>query len=94
MTAAKADMAKVRNPKKNIHLYINNSPGHINIAVAVQSYWKQLGLDVTIKTMEWKQYLAFNSWEWGYKNSRETLEYLKKDDEQSRALLTELGMAK
>jgi ABC-type oligopeptide transport system substrate-binding subunit len=58
-TEAKALMAKVSNPVRNIHLYINNSPGHINIAVAVQSYWKQLGLDVTIKTMEWKQYLQF-----------------------------------
>jgi hypothetical protein len=34
-------------------------PGTSDIAVAIQSSWKQLGLDVTIKSMEWKQYLAF-----------------------------------
>jgi oligopeptide transport system substrate-binding protein len=57
---AKAFMAKVANPKKDIHLYINNSPGHINIATAVQSFWqKDLGLNVSVKVMEWKQYLQF-----------------------------------
>jgi oligopeptide transport system substrate-binding protein len=56
---AKAYMAKVKNPKRDIHLYINNSPGHINIATAVQAYWKELGLNVSIKVQEWKQYLEF-----------------------------------
>ncbi len=52
-------MAQVKNPKKDIHLYINNSPGHINIATAVQAFWKELGLNVQIKVQEWKQYLEF-----------------------------------
>jgi oligopeptide transport system substrate-binding protein len=56
---AKAYMALVKNPKKDIHLYINNSPGHINIATAVQAFWKELGLNVQIKVQEWKQYLEF-----------------------------------
>jgi oligopeptide transport system substrate-binding protein len=57
---AKAFMAKVSNPKKDIHLYINNSPGHINIATAIQAFWqKDLGLNVSLKIMEWKQYLQF-----------------------------------
>jgi oligopeptide transport system substrate-binding protein len=56
---AKAFMAQVKNPKKDIHLYINNSPGHINIATAVQAFWKELGLNVQIKVQEWKQYLEF-----------------------------------
>ncbi len=56
---AKAFMAQVKNPKKDIHLYINNSPGHINIATAVQAFWKELGLNVSIKVQEWKQYLEF-----------------------------------
>jgi oligopeptide transport system substrate-binding protein len=56
---AKAFMAKVANPKKDIHLYINNSPGHIKIATAIQAYWQQIGLNVSIKVMEWKQYLQF-----------------------------------
>jgi oligopeptide transport system substrate-binding protein len=56
---AKAEFAKVANPKKDINLYINNSAGHINIATAIQAYWKQLGLNVNIKVQEWKQYLQF-----------------------------------
>jgi oligopeptide transport system substrate-binding protein len=59
MTQARNFMSKVRNPNKNIHLFINNSPGHVNIAVAVQSMWRPLGLDVTISRLEWKQYLQF-----------------------------------
>ncbi len=57
---AKAFMAKVANPKKDIHLYINNSPGHINIATAIQAFWQRdLGVKVNVKVMEWKQYLQF-----------------------------------
>jgi ABC-type transport system substrate-binding protein len=56
---AKAFMAKVANPKKDIHLYINNSPGHIKIATAIQAYWNSIGLNTSIKVMEWKQYLQF-----------------------------------
>jgi oligopeptide transport system substrate-binding protein len=52
-------MAKVANPKKDIGLYINNSPGHINIATAIQAFWKPLGINVSVKVMEWKQYLEF-----------------------------------
>jgi oligopeptide transport system substrate-binding protein len=56
---AKSFMAKVRNPKRNIRLFMNNSPGHIKIATAVQAFWKELGLDVTLRVMEWAQYLQF-----------------------------------
>ena len=56
---ARAFMAKVRNPKKDIKLYMNNSPGHVKIATAVQAFWKELGLDVTLRVQEWKQYLQF-----------------------------------
>jgi oligopeptide transport system substrate-binding protein len=56
---AKSFMAKVANPKKDIHLYINNSPGHIKIATAIQAYWNSIGLSTSIKVMEWKQYLQF-----------------------------------
>ena len=54
---AKAFMAKVASPKTNIQLYINNSPGHIKIATAIQAFWKQIGINASIKVMEWKQYL-------------------------------------
>lgn len=56
---AKAFMAQVKNPKKDIQIYVNNSPGHIAIATAVQAFWKELGLNVNIKVQEWKQYLQF-----------------------------------
>src|SRR5581483_1471743 len=59
MDKAKEFMAKVKNPKKNVTLYINDSPGHKEIAVAVQSMWKQLGITTSIKQQEWAQFLQF-----------------------------------
>lgn len=59
LAKAKAFMAKVKTPKTNINLYVNNSPGHIAIATAVQAFWKELGLNTQIKVQEWKQYLQF-----------------------------------
>jgi oligopeptide transport system substrate-binding protein len=59
LAKAKELMAKVQNPKKNITLLLNDSPGHKEIAVAVQAAWKELGLSVTIKQQEWAQFLEF-----------------------------------
>jgi oligopeptide transport system substrate-binding protein len=59
MTKAKAFMAKVKNPNKNITLFFNNAPGHKEIAVAIQSYWQKLGLNVTLKQQDWPQFLQF-----------------------------------
>jgi oligopeptide transport system substrate-binding protein len=59
LATAKGLMAKVKDPNKNITLYINNSAGHIQIAQAIQNFWQKLGLTVTIKVLEWKQYLQF-----------------------------------
>ena len=56
---ARAFMAKVKSPKRSVKLFMNNSPGHVKIATAVQAFWKELGLDVTLRVMEWKQYLEF-----------------------------------
>jgi oligopeptide transport system substrate-binding protein len=56
---AKQFMAKVKKPKKDIRLFTYNGPGTAQQATAVQSYWKKLGLNVTIKIQEWKQYLEF-----------------------------------
>ena len=57
---AKAFMAKAVNPKKDITLFVNNAPGHVKIATAVQAFWQQdLGLNVKLQQMEWKQYLQF-----------------------------------
>jgi len=59
MEQAKQLMSEVKNPKKDITLYINDSPGHREIAVAIQAAWKELGIDSTIKQQEFQQYLEF-----------------------------------
>jgi oligopeptide transport system substrate-binding protein len=56
---AKELMSQVQNPQRNITLLFNNAPGHKDIAVAVQSMWQKLGLNVTLSQQEWKQYLEF-----------------------------------
>jgi ABC-type oligopeptide transport system substrate-binding subunit len=56
---AKELMDEVQSPKRNITLLLNDSPGHREIAVAVQAMWKELGLNVTIRQQEWAQFLEF-----------------------------------
>jgi len=56
---AKQYMAKVANPVNGVSLYYNNAPGHREIAVTIQAAWSQLGIQTTIKQMEWAQYLEF-----------------------------------
>ncbi|MEA2467228.1 MAG: oligopeptide transport system substrate-binding protein [Thermoleophilaceae bacterium] len=56
---AKQLMSEVANPKTKINLYINDSPGHKDIAVAIQAAWKELGITSTIKQQEFQQYLEF-----------------------------------
>jgi oligopeptide transport system substrate-binding protein len=59
MEQAKTLMDEVASPKKNITLYINDSPGHRDIAVAIQAAWKELGITTTIKQQEFAQFLEF-----------------------------------
>jgi oligopeptide transport system substrate-binding protein len=54
---AKAEMAKAKNPVKNVALFTNESPPNEDVAVALQGMWKELGISSTIKVMEWQQYL-------------------------------------
>jgi oligopeptide transport system substrate-binding protein len=56
---ATAFMSKVASPKKDVHLFVNNSPAHVKIATAIQAFWKGLGINTSIKVLEWKQYLQF-----------------------------------
>ncbi len=56
---AKALMAEVENPKREVDLLLNDSPGHREIAVAVQAAWSELGLEVSIRQQEWAQFLEF-----------------------------------
>ena len=59
MEKAKDLMSQVQSPKKSITLWYNEDPAHKAIAVAVQSMWKQLGINVTLKAQEFAQYLEF-----------------------------------
>ena len=59
MEQAQELMSQVANPKRDITLLLNDAPGHREIAVAVQAAWKELGLNVTIRTQEWAQFLEF-----------------------------------
>jgi tripartite-type tricarboxylate transporter receptor subunit TctC len=66
--------------------------GPKGMAPAQVAYWEQ-AFSKAVNNPQWKQYLDQNSWEWGYRNSRDTAAYLKQDYDMSRRLLTELGMA-
>ena len=56
---AKELYAEVANPHQQINLFHNDSPGHKEIAVAVQDQWAELGIETTIKAQEWAQFLEF-----------------------------------
>jgi oligopeptide transport system substrate-binding protein len=56
---AKTLMGEVASPVKDITLYINDAPGHREIAVAIQAAWKELGISSTVKQQEFQQYLEF-----------------------------------
>ena len=55
--------------------------------------WEQI-IQKATQSDDWKKYLTANSWDNDYMNAKDTAAYLKKDYEQSKALLIELGMAK
>jgi oligopeptide transport system substrate-binding protein len=56
---AKQLMSEVANPKTKITLYLNDTPPNPDIAVAVQAAFKEIGIDSTIKSQEFAQYLEF-----------------------------------
>jgi len=59
MDQAKDEMSQAANPKTSINLFFNDSPGHKEIATAVQASWQELGVTSTLKQQEWAQYLEF-----------------------------------
>jgi putative tricarboxylic transport membrane protein len=67
--------------------------GPRGLTPAQVAYWENILLK-TVQHDDWKKYLEFNAWEWGYKDGKDTLAYLRKDYDESKALLTELGLAK
>ncbi len=56
---AKQLLSQVPTPVRNVTVFYNENPGHKAIATAIQSQWKELGLNVTIKAQEWAQFLEF-----------------------------------
>jgi oligopeptide transport system substrate-binding protein len=58
-TKAQDELSQAVNPKKDINLFFNDSPGHKEIATAIQAQWKQLGITTTLKQQEWAQFLQF-----------------------------------
>jgi oligopeptide transport system substrate-binding protein len=59
MDQAKDELSQAASPKMDINLFFNDSPGHKEIATAVQAQWKELGINTTLKQQEWAQYLEF-----------------------------------
>jgi oligopeptide transport system substrate-binding protein len=54
---AKEHMAMVEGPKKKVALVTNEADPNRDVAVALQAMWKEIGIDSTIRVMEWQQYL-------------------------------------
>ena len=59
MDKAKQYMDKVAHPTTDVNLIFNNAPGHKEIAIAIQANWKKLGINVTLKQLDWPQFLKF-----------------------------------
>ncbi len=56
-------------------------------------YWDAV-FAKTVQTAAWKRFVETTGWEAGYKNSQETAAYLRKEYDEAKAILTELGLAK
>jgi oligopeptide transport system substrate-binding protein len=56
---AKELLSQAQNPKRSLNLFFNDSPGHKEIATAVQAEWDELGITTTLKQQEWAQFLEF-----------------------------------
>src|SRR5919109_5411679 len=56
---AKEFMQKAQNPKTKITIYTNEGAPNKEVAEALQSMWKPIGIDSTIKILEWQQFLEF-----------------------------------
>ena len=55
------------------------------------AYWEAI-LEKTVNHAEWKKYLESFSWVWEFKKSQATRDYLKKEYDDARRMLMELGM--
>jgi putative tricarboxylic transport membrane protein len=67
--------------------------GPKGLSAAQTGFWEGV-LETSVRHDEWRKYLAQNSWQWSYRNSRDTAAYLDQYYERSRHVLTEIGMAR
>ena len=67
--------------------------GPKNLSPAQVAYWEGI-FAKTVQTEDWKKFAAQSGWEVGYKNAQETTAYLRKENDEAKAILTDLGMAK
>ena len=60
LARAKEHLSRAKDAKQSLTLFFaSDGPGQQDIAVAVQSMWKDLGIATQIRGMEWAQYLEF-----------------------------------
>ena len=57
------------------------------------AYWENM-IERTVNHPQWKQFMESNALEWGYTKSTPAREFLRKDYEGIRLVLTDIGMAK
>lgn len=67
--------------------------GPKGMTAAQIAFWDDALLK-TVNHADWKKFVEVGGWELGYRNSRDNAAQLRKEYDQSRALLTELGMVK
>jgi len=67
--------------------------GPKNLTPAQIAYWDDI-FARTLRTDEWKKFVETTGWEAGYKNSRDTAAFLRKQYDEAKALLGELGLAR
>jgi oligopeptide transport system substrate-binding protein len=62
LAKAKQLMAAVNDPKRNLTLVVNETCDNcVQAAEAIRRMWKPLGIQVTIRRVEWAQYLSLTS---------------------------------
>ena len=67
--------------------------GPKNLTPAQVAYWDDI-FAKTLRTDEWKKFVETTGWEAGYRNSKDTAAFLRKQYDEAKALLGELGLAR
>ena len=57
------------------------------------AYWENM-IERTVNQPQWKQFMESNALEWEYTKSTPARDFLRRDYEAIRLVLTDIGMAK